>query len=169
MAQFRVTRRSWFADLGVVEPDVIVTYDGRPGSNLEPIDEAGKKAKEEAARMGEATRFAREAAAGMAVALQDSLAGGYTPPKSVFAPEPSVEAPDARRSKSGVLRPADQVTEGDDPGPSPSLGGDLPPDTTTFVVAGVPSKTSGAVAPAAEDEEPAPRRRSRKPAEQPEE
>jgi hypothetical protein len=166
MTQFRVTRRSWFAGLGVVEPGVVVNYDGRPGSNLEAIDKAGEDAKKEAGRMAEATRFAREAAAGMAVALQDSLAGGYTPPESVFAAVPTVEAPDARRSKSGVLRQADQVPEGDEPGPSPSLGGDLPPGTTTFATAVPPPQPAASLAA---DEEPAPRRRSRKPAEQPEE
>lgn len=158
MPKYRVTRRSWFADLGLVEPGVEVNWDGRPGTNLEAVDDEGKKAKEEAARLAQGVAFANQAGDQIGRAIHNAMASGFQPASSSFAAVPTVDAPDARVSKSGVVRPADQVPAGDTPGPSPSTGQELPPDTSTFVPAGVVSQPT---APADEEEAPAsaPRRR----------
>lgn len=47
MAQYRVNKRS-FINNGLVEEGGIVEYDGIPGSNLDPMDAAAKKAKAKA-------------------------------------------------------------------------------------------------------------------------
>jgi hypothetical protein len=164
MPTYTVNRRSWFPGLGLVEAGTPIEYDGMPGTNLDATDSSGEKAKEEAARLRQATAAAQQAARQLAQSFQQASAEAFRPPESSFktGEDVTLEAPEARMSKSGVLKPADQVPEGDTPGPAPSLGGDIPPDSTTFVPAGVVSQ------PTAEDEdEPAPKPRSRrKPAEE---
>jgi hypothetical protein len=159
MPTYRVNRRSWFPGLGLVEPGVELEYDGMPGTNLDSTDDAGKQAKEEAARLRQATAAAQQAARQLADGFRQASTEAFRPPESSFksGEDVTLEAPDARMGKSGALLPADQVPEGDLPGPPPSLGGDIPPDSTTFVPAGVVSQ------PTAEDEdEPAPKPRSRR-------
>jgi type II secretory pathway pseudopilin PulG len=164
MPTYTVNRRSWFPDLGLVEPGVKVNWDGLPGTNLDAVDDEGKQAKEEAARVRRATAAAQQAAQQLATSFQQATVAGFQPAETSFAAQATVEAPEARRDKSGVLRPADQVPEGDTPGPSPSTGSDIPPDSSTFAPAGVVSQP----APAEEDEdEPAPKPRRRKPAAEP--
>jgi hypothetical protein len=158
MTKYVVNKRSWFPNLGLVEPGAPIEWDGLPGVNLDAVDDEGEKAKEEAARVRQATAAAQQAAQQLATSFQAASVATFRPAESGFAAEGTVEAPEARRDKSGVLRPADQVPEGDSPGPSPSTGSDIPPDSSTFAPAGVVRQ------PAAEEDgdEPAPRRRGRK-------
>jgi len=158
MTQYVVNKRSWFPDLGLVEPGTPVEWDGLPGTNLDATDEQGMQAKQEAARVRQATAAAQQAAQQLATSFQAASVAAFKPAESSFAAEATAEAPEARRDKSGVLRPADQVPEGDQPGPSPSTGGDIPPDSSTFAPVGVVRQPVAAE----EDDEPAPRRRSRK-------
>ena len=177
MTKYLVNRRSWFPTLGLVEPGTPVEWDGLPGTNLDPTDDAGEKAKKEAARVRAATAAAQQAAQQMADGFRTALASAYEPPESSFAEQGTAEAPEARRAKSGVLKPAEQVPEGDAPGPSPSVGGEVPPDTSTFVPAGIvtnpqPAATVPAPTPpddGDEDDEPPPPRRRRRAAEPSEE
>lgn len=157
MTKYTVNRRSWFPDLGLVEAGTPVEWDGMPGFNLEAVDKQGEEAKKEAARVRAAQAATQQAAQQLATSFQQASVAAFRPAETSFAAEATVEAPEARRDKSGVLRPADQVPEGDQPGPSPSTGGDLPPDTSTFVQAGVVRQPAEE-----EDDEPPPRRRSRK-------
>jgi hypothetical protein len=159
MTKYIVNKRSWFPDLGLAEAGTPVEWDGMPGTNLDATDDAGKKAKEEAARVRQATAAAQRAAQQLATSFQAASVATFRPAESGFAAEATVEAPEARRDKSGVLRPADQVPEGDQPGPSPSTGSDIPPDSSTFVQAGVVRQPAPAEA---DGDEPAPRRRARK-------
>ena len=46
MPRYRVLRKSYIAG-DIREPDEIVTYDGRPGSNLEPVATPGRRKKVE--------------------------------------------------------------------------------------------------------------------------
>jgi hypothetical protein len=157
MAKYTVNRRSWFPDLGLIEPGTPVEWDGMPGTNLDATDKSGEEAKAEVARIRQASAAAAEAARQLAAGFQQASVAAYRPAESGFAAQGTAEAPEAARDKSGVLRPADQVPEGDAPGPSPSTGSDIPPDSSTFVQAGVVRQPT-----APEEEEPAPRRRSRK-------
>jgi hypothetical protein len=159
MTKYVVNRRSWFPDLGLAEAGTPVEWDGLPGANLDATDDAGKKAKEEASRVRQATAAAQQAAQQLATSFQAATVATFRPAETSFASEGTVEAPEARRDKSGVLRPADQVPEGDTPGPSPSTGSDIPPDSSTFAPAGVVSQPTAAEE---DEDEPAPRRRSRK-------
>jgi len=180
VTKYIVNRRSWFPGLNLVEPGTPVEWDGLPGTNLDPVDDAGKKAKEEAARIRQASAAAVQAAQQIATSFQAATVAGFQPPETSFAAQATAEAPEAGRAKSGVLVPREQVPEGDTPGPSPSTGKDVPPDTTTFVPAGIvttpgagttppePTATMPAAEPADGDDEedepaPPPRRRRKSP------
>jgi hypothetical protein len=163
MTKYIVNKRSWFPDLGLAEAGTPVEWDGMPGTNLDATDQQGEEAKAEAARVRQATAAAQQAAQQLATSFQQASVAVFKPAESSFAAQGTVEAPEARRDKSGVLRPADQVPEGDAPGPSPSTGSDIPPGSSTFAPAGVVRQP---VAAEEDGDEPAPKRRSRRQSEE---